>query len=134
LVSSITMMFKSMNASTHMGSPRLNSSPSMIDLYDGQLPVSADGAILVMHFTAFLTAVDSLLSAGRSNAPIRVLTSMTLVVPAVANVLNDVRSHSRWYSDAKGVHTLEERIEATLSNLVAASTTRATSFFHSELV
>jgi hypothetical protein len=52
---------------------------------------------------------------------------MKSVVNAVTNILDDVRSHSRRYSDPEGVHALEERVEATLSNLVAASKTHATS-------
>lgn len=80
-----------------------------------------------MHLTAFLTAIDSLLSAGRSNAPTRVLTPMKSVVNAVTTILDDVRSHSRRYPDPEGVHSLEERVEATLSNLVTASKTHATS-------
>jgi protein SPA2 len=95
--------------------------------FDDHLPVSADGAIPDVHLTAFLTAIDSLLSAGRGNAPTRVLTPMKSVVNAVTNILDDVRSHSRRYSDPEGVHALEDRVEATLSNLVAASKTHATS-------
>jgi len=95
--------------------------------FDDQLPVSADGAIPDVHLTAFLTAIDSLLSAGRGNAPTRVLTPMKSVVNAVTNILDDVRSHSRRYSDPEGVRAVEERVEATLSNLVAASKTHATS-------
>lgn len=95
--------------------------------FDDQLPVSADGAIPDVHLTAFLTAIDSLLSAGRGNAPTRVLTPMKTVVNAVTNILDDVRSHSRRYSEPESVHALEERVEATLSNLVAASKTHATS-------
>jgi hypothetical protein len=52
---------------------------------------------------------------------------MKTVVNAVTNILDDVRSHSRRNSDPEGVHALEERVEATLSNLVAASKTHATS-------
>jgi hypothetical protein len=95
--------------------------------FDDHLPVSGDGAIPDVHLTAFLTAIDSLLSAGRGNAPTRVLTPMKSVVNAVTNILDDVRSHSRRYSDPEGVRALEERVEATLSNLVAASKTHATS-------
>lgn len=95
--------------------------------FDDQLPLSADGAIPDVHLTAFLTAIDSLLSAARGNAPTRVLTPMKSVVNAVTNILDDVRSHSRRYSDPEGVHALEERVEATLSNLVTASKTHATS-------
>ena len=52
---------------------------------------------------------------------------MKSIVNAVTNILDDVRSHSRRYSDLEGVHALEERVEATLSNLVTASKTHATS-------
>ncbi|KAI0262608.1 hypothetical protein BC834DRAFT_925199 [Gloeopeniophorella convolvens] len=95
--------------------------------FDEHLPVSADGAIPDVHLTAFLTAIDSLLSAGRSNAPTRVLTPMKSVVNAVSTILDDVRSHARRRSDPEGLHALEDRVEATLSNLVAASKTHATS-------
>ncbi|KAH9048454.1 hypothetical protein EDB84DRAFT_1457065 [Lactarius hengduanensis] len=95
--------------------------------FDDQLPVSADGAIPDVHLTAFLTAVDSLLSAGRSNAPTRVLTPMKSVVNAVTTILDDVRSHTRRHSDPEGLRALEERVGATLSNLVTATRTHATS-------
>lgn len=95
--------------------------------FDDQLPVTADGAILDVHLTAFLTAIDSLLSAGRSNAPTRVLTPMKSVVNAVTTILEDVRSHTRRHSDPEGLRALEERVEATLSNLVTATKTHATS-------
>jgi hypothetical protein len=95
--------------------------------FDDQLPVTADGAIPDVHLTAFLTAIDSLLSAGRSNAPTRVLTPMKSVVNAVTTILDDVRSHTRRHSDPEGLRALEERVEATLSNLVTASKTHATS-------
>jgi len=52
---------------------------------------------------------------------------MKSVVNAVTNVLDDVRSSSRRHADPEGVHALEQRVEATLSNLVAASKTHATS-------
>ena len=95
--------------------------------FDDQLPVSADGAIPDVHLTAFLTAIDSLLSSGRSNAPTRVLTPMKSVVNAVSTILEDVRSHTRRHSDPEGVRALQERVEATLSNLVTATKTHATS-------
>jgi protein SPA2 len=147
-------MFSSKTTNASMSRPRPNSAQSKVDIlilsfvssprsytppaatsalflqkpkFDDQLPVSADGAIPDVHLTAFLTAIDSLLSAGRGNAPTRVLTPMKAVVNAVTNVLDDVRSHSRRYSDPEGVRALEERVEATLSNLVTASKTHATS-------
>ena len=52
---------------------------------------------------------------------------MKSVVNAVTNILDDVRTHSRRHSDPEAVRALEERVEATLSNLVAASKTHATS-------
>ncbi|KAI9441227.1 hypothetical protein H4582DRAFT_2110203 [Lactarius indigo] len=86
-----------------------------------------DGVIPDVHLTAFLTAVDSLLSSGRSNAPTRVLTPMKSVVNAVTTILDDVRSNTRRHSDPEGLRALEERVEATLSNLVTATRTHATS-------
>jgi hypothetical protein len=94
--------------------------------FDDQLLVSTDGAIPDVHITAFLTAIDSLLSAGRPNAPTRVLTSMKSVVDAVTTVLDDVRFHLRRHLDLEGVRALEGRVEATLSNLAVASKTHAT--------
>jgi hypothetical protein len=52
---------------------------------------------------------------------------MKTVVNAVTAILDDVRSHTRRYSDPEGVRALEERVEATLSNLVTATKTHATS-------
>ena len=40
---------------------------------DDNFPMSPDGAVLDIHVTAFVSAVDSLLTAGRSNYPTRVL-------------------------------------------------------------
>jgi hypothetical protein len=45
----------------------------------------------------------------------------------VTNILDDVRSHSGWHSDLERAHALKGRVEATLSNLVTASKTHATS-------
>jgi hypothetical protein len=52
---------------------------------------------------------------------------MKTVVNAVTSILDDVRSHTRRHSDPEGVRALEERVEATLSNLVTATKTHATS-------
>ncbi|THG98490.1 hypothetical protein EW145_g7419 [Phellinidium pouzarii] len=96
-----------------------------------QLPVSTEGGLLDIHVTAFMTATDSLLTAGRSNAPSRVLAPMKAVVNAVTAIIEDVRSYERRHNSAdveiEGVHALRERAEATLSNLVTASKTHATS-------
>ncbi|EJD07954.1 uncharacterized protein FOMMEDRAFT_138038 [Fomitiporia mediterranea MF3/22] len=98
-----------------------------------QLPMSPDGGILDIHLTAFVTATDNLLSAGRSNAPSRVLTPMKAVINSVSAILDDVRACERRQEmggDVDGVEqlrSLRERTEATLSNLVAASKTHATS-------
>ncbi|KAH9962506.1 hypothetical protein BGW80DRAFT_1545542 [Lactifluus volemus] len=74
-----------------------------------------------------LTAIDSLLSAGRSNAPMCVLTPMKSIVNTVTTILDDVRSHSQRHSEPEDVRALEERVEATLSNLIVATKTHATS-------
>jgi hypothetical protein len=95
--------------------------------------MSPDGGILDIHITAFLSAIDSLLTAGRSNAPTRVLTPMKTVVNAVTNIIDDVRAFERRPqrdrndADLDTLRSLRERAEVTLSNLVAATRTHATS-------
>jgi protein SPA2 len=102
-----------------------------IDKLEDQLPVSADGGILDIHITAFLSAVDGLLTAGRSNAPTRVLSPMKSVVNAVTNIIDDARAYekrpARSDIDMDSLRSLRERADATLSNLVTASKTHATS-------
>lgn len=99
---------------------------------DDQLPVSPDGGLLDIHVTAFVSAIDNLLTAGRSNAPTRVLTPMKAVVNSVTAILDDVRTFERRIQrersdvDLDALRALRERAEATLSNLVAASKTHAT--------
>ena len=51
---------------------------------DEQLPVSREGGLVDIHVTAFVSSIDSLLTAGRSNAPSRVLQQMKAVVNAVS--------------------------------------------------
>lgn len=96
-----------------------------------QLPMSPDGGILDVHLTAFISATDSLLAAGRANAPTRVLSPMKTVINAVSAIVEDVRlfeqRKSKQDTDFDSVHSLRERSEATLSNLVAVSKTHATS-------
>ncbi|KAG6857734.1 hypothetical protein H0H87_004150 [Tephrocybe sp. NHM501043] len=103
------------------------------DRTEDQLPVSSDGGVVDIHVTAFLSAVDALLTAGRSNAPTRVLAPMKSVVNAVTAIIDDVREFERRPQrersdvDIDALHSLRDRAEATLSNLVAASKTHATS-------
>lgn len=97
---------------------------------DDQLPVTQDGGLVDIHVTAFVSAIDGLLTAGRSNAPTRVLTSMKAVINAVTAILDDVKTYERRARrdfDIDLLRVLRERLEATLSNLVAASKTHATS-------
>ncbi|KAF5345295.1 hypothetical protein D9758_008477 [Tetrapyrgos nigripes] len=104
-----------------------------MDKLDDQLPVAPDGGILDIHVTAFLTAIDGLLTAGRSNAPTRVLIPMKGVVNAVSAIIDDIRTYEKRPHEKQpdfdwdGLRFLRERGEATLSNLVAASKTHATS-------
>jgi protein SPA2 len=107
--------------------------PPKFDKTEDQLPVSPDGGVLDIHITAFQSAIDGLLTAGRSNAPTRVLTPMKSVVNAVTNIIEDVKiferqpQHDRSDVDPDALRVLRERAEATLSNLVAATKTHATS-------
>ena len=94
------------------------------------MPLSLDGGLLDIHVTAFLTAVDGLLTAGRSPQPSRVLGPMRTVINAVSAIIEDVRVYERRKSrdsDNDAVRSLRERVEATLSNLATASKTHATS-------
>src|SRR5215472_13857718 len=59
---------------------------------DDQLPVSPDGGLADIHVTAFLSAIDSLLTAARSSSPTRVLTPMKAVVNAVTAIVEDIRA------------------------------------------
>ncbi|KAF8629906.1 hypothetical protein AX15_003258 [Amanita polypyramis BW_CC] len=101
--------------------------------FDDQLPYSSDGGILDIHITAFQSAIDNLLTLGRSNAPTRVLQPMKSVVNAVTAIIDDVRAYERKAQrdhadvDVDSLQALRERADATLSNLTVASKTHATS-------
>lgn len=94
------------------------------------MPLSPDGGLLDIHVTAFLTAIDGLLTAGRSPQPSRVLGPMRTVINSVSAIIEDVRVYENRKtrdSDNNAVRSLRERVEATLSNLATASKTHATS-------
>lgn len=101
--------------------------------FDDQFPYSSDGGILDIHITAFQSAIDSLLTIGRSNSPTRVLQPMKTVVNTVTAIIDDVRSYERRMPrdqtdvDVEYLQGLRERAEATLSNLAVAAKTHATS-------
>ncbi|CAA7259162.1 unnamed protein product [Cyclocybe aegerita] len=103
------------------------------DKPEDQLPLAPDGGVLDIHITAFLTSIDSLLTAGRSAAPTRVLTPIKSVVNAVTNIIEDVKTFERRPQrdradvDMEALRSLRERAEATLTNLVAATKTHASS-------
>ncbi|KAF8895714.1 hypothetical protein CPB84DRAFT_1782266 [Gymnopilus junonius] len=100
------------------------------DKGEDQLPMAPDGGVQDIHITAFLSSIDSLLTAGRSNAPTRVLTPMKAVVNAVTNIIEDVKVYERRSQnlvDPDTLRSLRERADATLSNLVAATKTHASS-------
>ncbi|KAI8974031.1 hypothetical protein BD414DRAFT_468647 [Trametes punicea] len=100
---------------------------------DDRLPIARDGGLVDVHVTAFVSSIDSLLTAGRSNAPTRVLQPMKDVVNAVTAIIEDVRAFERRPQreraevDLEALQALRERLDATLSNLVAAAKTHATS-------
>ncbi|KAF8141300.1 hypothetical protein EV363DRAFT_1150957 [Boletus edulis] len=98
---------------------------------DDQMPTASDGGLLDIHVTAFVSGIDSLLTAGRSNAPTRVLMPMKAVVNATSAIIEDVRAYelrpTRVSVDIDNLRSLRERLEATLSNLVVATKTHAVS-------
>jgi protein SPA2 len=100
---------------------------------DDQLPIAPDGGVLDVHMTAFLSAIDSLLAAGCSSAPTKVLIPMKSVVNADAAITNDVETFERRPGrdgpdvDLDTLRSLRKRADGTLSNLVTASKTHSTS-------
>jgi hypothetical protein len=94
--------------------------------------VSSDGGVLDVHVTAFVSAIDSLLTAGRTSSPPSVLSPMKAVVNSVTSIISDIQAFERRASrdrsdvDVEALRSLRERAEATLSNLVAATRTHAT--------
>lgn len=102
---------------------------------DDHLPTSSTGAIQDVHVTAFQSAADNLLTAGRSDSPSRVLSPMKAVVDAVSAIIEDARSYDlRQRSpedtpvDYATLESLCDRAQATLGNLVTATKTHATSY------
>ncbi|KZV84365.1 hypothetical protein EXIGLDRAFT_842250 [Exidia glandulosa HHB12029] len=93
---------------------------------DDQLPVTQDGVLLDIHVTAFQSAIDSVLTTGRSSAPSGVLQPMKSVVDAVSALLDDVAKSAQAQSDV--ARALTERTQATLNNLLTAARTHATSY------
>lgn len=99
---------------------------------EDNLPYSPEGGLLDLHITAFVSAIDSLLTAGRSPAPTRVLGPMKSIVNAVTVIIEEVRAFERRPQrdraevDVDALQALRERAEATLSNLVVAVKTHAT--------
>lgn len=95
------------------------------------MPMASDGGLVDIHVTAFVTGIDSLLAAGRSNAPTRVLMPMKAVVNSTSAIIEDVRAYEsrpvRAHVDIDQLRPLRERLEATLSNLVVATKTHAMS-------
>lgn len=97
---------------------------------ENNFPMSSDGGILDIHVTAFVSAVDNLLTTGRGNSPTRVLVPMKTVVNAVTAITDDLRQFERRARpdevDLELLRSLRDRAEATLSNLVVATKSHAT--------
>ena len=98
---------------------------------DDQMPMTSDGGLVDIHVTAFVSGIDSLLAAGRTSAPTRVLIPMKAVVNSATAIIEDVRAYelrpTRGNVDIEHLRSLRERLEATLSNLVVATKTHAMS-------
>ncbi|KIJ51216.1 hypothetical protein M422DRAFT_26642 [Sphaerobolus stellatus SS14] len=100
---------------------------------DEQLPVGPSGGLLDIHVTAFVSAIDLLLAAGRASTPTRVLAPMKVVINAVHAIIDDVEKYEvrarreRLDIEIEDLQILRERAEMTLSNLTTAAKTHATS-------
>ncbi|EGG11533.1 uncharacterized protein MELLADRAFT_115294 [Melampsora larici-populina 98AG31] len=94
-----------------------------------RFPVTGNGAIADIHFTAFTSSIDELLQAGRSNGNNEVITAMRTVITAVGTVDEDIqqfeanisRTNSLSSEDRDKLEGLKARINATLSNLITAA-------------
>ena len=95
------------------------------------MPMAPDGGLVDIHVTAFVSGIDSLLAAGRTSAPTRVLMPMKAVVNSTSAIIEDVRTYelrpTRVNVDVDHLRSLRDRLEATLSNLVVATKTHAMS-------
>ncbi|KAF8868130.1 hypothetical protein CPB84DRAFT_1421511 [Gymnopilus junonius] len=101
-----------------------------LDTGDEQLPLSRDGGVQDVHIAAFRSSLDSLLIAGRSNAPTSLLRSLREVLKAVINIIEDVKAYERRPLrdvDLNVLRSLEERAEATISILITVITSHASS-------
>jgi hypothetical protein len=58
---------------------------------DDHLPASPDGNIADVHVSAFQSAIDGMLAAGRSSAPSGVLPAMKAIVEAITDIGEDVK-------------------------------------------
>jgi hypothetical protein len=128
------LVFTLVDKKSHFAEGKIRVATSQLFLQppkaDDSFPMSSDGAILDVHVTAFVSAVDSLLTAGRSNSPTRVLVPMKAVVNAVTAITDDLRQFERRPRSDEvnldALRSLRDRAEATLSNLVVATKSHAT--------
>lgn len=107
---------------------QLYHSPAPKPISDDQLPVSPDGILLDIHITAFISSIDTLLTAGRSSQPTQVLTPMKSIVNVTTIIIDDISGYISSGNSAVDIDVLrakQERAEATLSNLVTAARTHA---------
>lgn len=115
--------FKSTSGTFNVQTPRMEDS----------MPYSDNGGILDVHVTSFQAAIDNLLSVARSNEYSHVISPMRHVVYSASSIADDLRAFEqrspaeRQGTDDESVKLGRERIEATLSNLVAAVKNHATS-------
>jgi hypothetical protein len=97
------------------------------------MPASPGGAIADIYMTSFQTSVDSLLAAGRSNAPSSVLAAMKALILAVSKIDEDVQIYERDRineldeAEQDRLHALKRNCNGTLSNLMTAAKNHATS-------
>lgn len=115
--------FKSTSGTFNVQTPRMEDS----------MPYADNGGILDIHVTSFQAAIDTLLSVARSNEHSNVISPMRHVVYSASSIAEDLRAFEqrspaeRQGTDDESVKLGRERIEATLSNLVAAIKNHATS-------
>ncbi|KAK4054926.1 component of the polarisome [Microbotryomycetes sp. JL201] len=104
---------------------------STIRVEGDYMPASPDGQIADINVSNFQTSIDDLLQAGRSEDVSSVLGAARAVVSAIDKIEEDLLSVdlSRLSpQEQEQMQMLRPKLQATLSNLMTASKTHATSF------
>lgn len=95
---------------------------------DDHLPASPDGNIADVHVSAFQSAIDGMLAAGRSSAPSGVLPAMKAIVEAITDIGEDVKRFEASPNldvDVSRLESLKHESTTRLNHLMQAARNHA---------